>query len=398
MNRPFRPRFNVLQLEERTVPATWNATLANGSLTITQVTPLGAADTLNVTDSASSIVLQDVGANTTPIPAAGIANVTLNLLLDSGAGRTVNYDLTSQRTGNLTLNMSSGNQTLNVNGMTGTAGVGGNMSIYTVNGNDNFNLAVAHDFSIGGSLTVNSGTGTDSLVLGSAFVPSVVTVGGNLIDTGTNNFTLDAGSSIGGLLSINSYSKNSMFGAYNFFANQGTPSVVGGSVNITTGNGGVFNNVFQFQGIIGGGMTLNLGNSLNDQVITTVTSVFGGNFSVIGGSFGTTIDIDGALIGGSVNLNLSKSTQLNSVTIRNNVTIGGSAVTITGGAGTDVVDYAGHAAKAALSSYLGAGDDQFILEAGSQVASLYIDFGAGNDTFTNNFGAPFYFSARFVNL
>jgi hypothetical protein len=189
-----------------------------------------------------------------------------------------------------------------------------------------------------------------------------------------------------------------MFGNYNFFANNGTPSVVGGGVSITTGNGGAFNNVFQFQGIIGGGLTLNLGNSLNDQVISTVTAIFGGNFNVVGGSFGTTIDVDGSLIGGSVNLNLSKSTQLNSVTFRNNVTIGGSAVTITGGAGTDVVDFAASAPRAAVSSYLGAGNDQFILEAGSKLASLYVDFGLGADTFTNNFGAPFTFSTRLINL
>jgi len=63
---------------------------------------------------------------------------------------------------------------------------------------------------------------------------------------------------------------------------------------------------------------------------------------------------------------------------------GGQAIAIMGGAFAGQVEYAGNGSQTHLTAFLGAGNDNLTLDAGSILASLYADFGPGTDTFTDN--------------
>ena len=72
--------------------------------------------------------------------------------------------------------------------------------------------------------------------------------------------------------------------------------------------------------------------------------------------------------------------------------------TYRGGSGSDFVTLGATATDMLFAALTADGDDLFIIDPGTDVDYLYIDFGLGNDTLDNQLGDPLPFDHKFINL
>ncbi len=220
--------------------------------------------------------------------------------------------------------------------------------------------------SIGGDLLVSAGSGDQTVNLN---VASPLTVSGVvMLDLNGGNDTLSDnvnGIDIGGDLSL--------YGV-NQFTNLGTL-------------------------LVGGHWTIDnrIANGLS-MIVDAGTIDLTGDFTYLGGAADDTVDFSsgfpGLLIGGDIDLQMGDGN--NAATLQSGV-FGGTSISYLGGSGMDefVLGLAGNDAD--VTANLGAGDDLFELQATASVHTLFVDFGAGNDMFVNDYGA-FDFPATLLSL
>jgi len=433
-----KTRLVLERLEDRLTPASFNLIYSGGSLTITQKTPLaGATDTLNVTDNITPnmIVLTDAGAggNTTNVDTTGVSNVTLNLLPNTvpATTRMITYDLgASGRPGDLKLNLSNGDQSLDINDNGGSGPIFDDLKISAGAGNDSITAAATGTLSVTDSVAITLGSGPKSIALGSTAIGDdlnintkngteaialgaapgqTFTVAGNVdIDTGTGNntltmgfvgigtaavsgnlnadgmtfFSLGAGSSVAGNVSLDAETKPM---TYTF--NNG--SSVGGDVSVKNeGNIPLGTSSLSFNGTIGDDLRVTLGNTAGDTI--NVSGSVGDDMTVNAGTHGKTITLTStATVGGDFRAVLG-----NGVTAANFVSITGGAqvgrnvyvkLGNTSNAGGNLLDLSGAQIGGSVNACGGAGADSYLSTSAADTAngptfiggSVDIDFGAG---------------------
>jgi hypothetical protein len=382
----FRP--NVLRLEDRVTPSLTYAYDPNSStVTLTQTTPT-VSGPLVLTVNGDTMDFTDADGSGAVGLSAG-ANLTINLAggnIPTGAVITFSAPLT----GNLTVNLNSGAKL--ATSLAGT--VFGNVTIN--GGSDNQDVSFFDGFSVGGNLSVNLGTGNDTLF------PGVINVGGNATFTGiNNNIVLLPGTSVGGNLMV---SPDNVQNVNDVLVVQPN-AVVGGFVNFT-GSAGA-SDLVQIQGVVGGGVTFNaLSNSVTSLVdqLQIVGGTVGGSVTYNAGSGNEGFLSMACVIGGSVSLNWTGVGTMKTADIGG--VIGGGSVSYSGGTATvgQVVMY--HAiSNASVSARYGSQASNttktFVLGPPpmTTLRSLYVDFGTGGKkTFINGYGAKPPFPITIVNL
>jgi hypothetical protein len=382
-------RFGLEQLEDRCTPALTFAFDGLGDLTVSGFTSTG---TLDVTATAANTFTFDDGVNTIMANAIVPKNLTINLGSEADM---VNFDLAgNSMSGSLSIDSGGGGDTVSLGSGAGGS-IAGNLSLSRTGSS----VSVVN-MSIGGNVTDNNTTGsaTTGLTL------TACTVGGSLTyNGGTTADQVTLGTSlIGGNVTAN------LGNGLNLFDFSSAAGVIGGNVSVTSGTGSATGATANLAGIIGGSVTLNFGFGGGGQTnAVTFTGTIGGNFTYLGGNGADHLDTFSGLIGGSANFNLG-SGSTTSVSAGNTLnftgTVGGGSFTYTGGIGIDNVTFAGHAGRAAVNVNLGGGTGTFVLgsSATTSLASLYLDFGTSGTgithTFTNNYGAAFYFPVTIKNL
>src|SRR5262249_50380805 len=100
----------------------------------------------------------------------------------------------------------------------------------------------------------------------------------------------------------------------------------------------------------------------------------------------------GAVIAGSAFFSLASAGTTaatgNNLDFQAGAEIDGPSISYIGGVGVDSVAFNGMTNNSRATFFLGAGTDPSPLGPTTTLASLFIDFGAGIDTFNNNAGAP----------
>jgi len=443
MKPQHKARLVLERLEDRLTPASFHLSYSGGSLTITQTAPLaGATDTLNVTDNITPhmIVLTDAGAggNTTNVDTARVSNVSLNLLPNSvpATTRVVTYDLgPGGRSGDLKLNLSSGAQALDINDNGGTGPILRKLTIDAGAGSDSITAAATGSLAVKDSVAISLESGTQSIVLGNTAIGDdldvttksattsislgaasgqTFTVGGNVdIDTcsGSNTltmgfvgigtavvngnldassltfFSLDAGSSVAGRVSLDAGNRPM---TYTF--NNG--SSVGGKVSIRNeGNTPLASSTLLFYGTLGDDLYITLGDTAGDTVI--LSGSVGGDMRVKAGSHGKTISLAStASVTGDFSAWLGNAgTGVNIVSITAGAQIGrnvhvklGSTTT----AGGNLLDLSGAKIGGSVKVWGGSGGDTYLSSSAADTAngptfiggSVYIDFGKGPNSAT----------------
>ncbi|MGF1581942.1 MAG: hypothetical protein ACFCD0_21665 [Gemmataceae bacterium] len=302
----------------------------------------------------------------------------------------------------------------------------GNLTLRTGGLNDNIAVVLNPGASINGDLTIDSGIGTDSVLLGG---DAGSTIGGNVSLRNANTVSVSGTGvfSIGGSILVNSFQENdnSSFTLSNVF--------VGRDVSVQTGNGG---DIVMLSGsVIGGSASAFLGNALTSQSFMLDGSSVGGRLSVLtGNGDADAITLTAASVGGPAYVNMFNGFGTNQFSFDADSSIGGSLVLL-GGSGTDQVntfegilagnfyanlgggqndlDFTGSSLFGTSISYFGgAGDDGILFEpatisqarlfaslgAGadsvalntSGLQGLFLDFGAGSDTFTQTVPLPLF--------
>jgi hypothetical protein len=348
----------------------------------------------------------------------------------SNTGNGLSVDLDTGLVGNLSIQANNGLRSISLTG--GDNSIGGNLYLTAGTGNQTVNLATTADLAVLGKATVVLGAGNDSISTGAGL--SVDVTGDARFDLGTGSDTFGTGLggdlTVGGSLNVRGGNTVSIQGALTV---TGNISIISNFENVaslfTTTAGVTTPGNFSYYG----------GNRTDTVNLGTAADVIDGNVyvylgtNILGGD--QQFDISGALIGGNVNVNAGNvlisggnnyvsdaDTQVDgNIYIRfgtgfgsNDVdiagTIGGQfdtphTVSYVGGAGVDNVTLelvslsAGPGEDQTVNFYanLGAGADVFVLEAANPLNQLFVDFGAGVDVFTNNFGA-FTFPAFLLHL
>jgi hypothetical protein len=301
---------------------------ATGTLTSTQILDLGPV-TVDTNGPGGAVRF----ASTTTSTITPVNNLVINMLNGTS---TLTVDLDSALAGFLNVSLGNGARTMAMTGASNS--LGGSLTVNGGTGIQNIQVAVNSPLTVGGSMSISVGAGDD--VVGTS--GRNVSVTGNLQMTGVNSFTNTAAINAGGnvLFDVSGEAVNSSF-------MDSSPLTTGGNFTY-------------------------IGSNANDTIVFSPTTNIGGNV-VIDAKNGT-----------------------NTAALVN--IIGGTQVTYTGGDNADLVTYGMTGATPSLNLFFGPGDDVFTLQAGANVgASLNLDFGPGNNTFNNNFGA-FTFNAQLNGL
>ncbi len=359
-------------LEDRLTPsyALFFDGLGNLSISGTPTTPGGAMIDIIVTAPGTYDITLDGNPIGTPLVALG----NLDIRVNSPTTDMITIDLGGNSIpGNLSITTGVGDDMVAV---FGPGSIGGNVRLdgvdtyiqdsVTVGGNFYSNtrdneIAFFDFFAsfIGGNLTHISGNNIDNVNIGETFVGGSVYLN---LGFDENGFTLDGLSFIGSNLTY--------FGgsAGDDLSLDGT---IGGNAYLNMAPAlDLFTNTFEFTGSIGGSLTY-IGGLGADEILTFSGALAGSAYFNMGGG-DNTLDTTGA-------------------------SISGPSFTYFGGFNTDTLTLDGTWALTRVFASLGAGDDEFTLGP-IDLSFLYVDFGVGTDTFTDNFGGPFFFPTFLLNL
>lgn len=263
-----------------------------------------------------------------------VNNLTVNML--DGSSSDLDIGIDNSLSGNLQANLGDGARLLTLTGVDNS--YGGQVTITGGTGDQTVDLAVNNDLSVGGNLTINLDGGND------------------VADENGNNINVTGDAS---LIGVNTF---------------------------------VNNNVMMF----GGNLLFDVSGDSNNSIFSDNSPItIAGNFTYVGNSGDDTIIFDTTSeVGGNMLINAGGG---NNTAVLVNV-LGGNSVIYNGGSGVDMVTYGTSGASATLDISLGAGDDNFTLNAGTGINSpLTVNFGTGADTFTNNYGL-FDFNANLNGL
>ncbi len=321
-------------------------------------------------------------ASTTPAD-----SLELNMLNNTG---NVEMDLINPVIAFLTLNLGNGDRNVD---FTGTSNnplrdlvISANVGDQNVALSTNAALAVA-------TLDIDLGVGFDTVDENG----NDLIISEDLFFRGVNVFENDGILSVTGMASIG----NGFEVENSVFANN-TSMNVGGRLTYT---GGAGRDEVRLNGVI----DTNIGSQtivdLGDNITGGTQSVLLDNPNAsIGGSLlvdstsavnpDSFVSVPGAVLGGNVVINFGDGP--------NTAVIGGTFIGISvlyvGGNGVDDVTFGTTGNPANVNIKLRGGDDTFTLLAGANInPRLRVDFGSGNDVFTNNFG-PFTFDTILLNL
>ncbi len=309
-----------------------------------------------------------------------VNKMTVNMLNNSGSN--LNVDLDNAFAGELALNLGDGARALNLTGASNS--FGGNLTITGGSDAQTVEVAVNNDLSVTGNMIVDLGQGNDSVDEDGR----MISVTGSLTFAGVNTFDNGGTMSVGGNVTVNTASET----ATTVFDNDASMTI-GGNFTYTGGNGR--DEVTLDSAVattIAGFATIDLGN--NTAGGTQIASLNSAATSVGGAvtvkstnasSPDSFASLAGTTLGGDIDINLGGG--LNDAAILG--LFGGTTVKYNGGSSTDNVTFGttGNAADANIK--LSSGDDTFLLKAGTSIsptAAFRVDFGGGNDTFTNQYG------------
>ncbi len=299
MTKKQNAKVEVMLLEDRWAPASFNWSLVGSTATITQVTP--SATTIEIDDDGTSISITSDGSTTT-IPVAQ-PNVTYNFL---GAETvTIDYDAMGIRAGNVTLNTGVTGRMIDVDGTAPGNGVGGNLTIKAGSGSDSVTVDF---FSIGGSLNVDAGLGIDQVSVG---VSAFSTIGSNVTITSAELLIFGIGGGAGSTFAGGNVLFNNMSALGATTVTVGNGTFIGGNWTYLGGSGAdsiELSSILADSSFVGGQAYLNLGNQLpTDTSVVNIVGGIGTNLTVIGGTLGSesiTTAMD-SFVGGNINLMLS---------------------------------------------------------------------------------------------
>jgi hypothetical protein len=387
MKRTFGKRLWFEVLEDRTVPAlllqldgVGNLTgifgVPDGDVTLTMT----ADDEINVNEDGNDLGTYSVPGNLT----VSLGNVAAATLVD-----VIMDDAAFSGSMSVTLGNALGGYSFSIDGGAGSAGsIGGNLTVRTGSGPDLVDIGADFDsgaggMSIGGNLTVDTGADDDSF-----FINDLTIIQGTVRGTNVNQFELfdSAVAGEGALIEGHLYLTASEVVNNNFFLdgnNLGGSSRVEGNVIIKGVNGPAAgpSDTVDVQCDVLGSVIAKMGNGANTVTINS-TAVIAGNVVVTGGNATDIISLDstgagdGAVVLGSVTVNAKNGS--NVFTVDTDSVVLGPQITYIGGNNDDEVTFDGTAIGARFTALLAAGIDT--LNLGSNLlASLYVDFGSGVD-------------------
>ena len=359
-----RPRLEVL--EDRCAPAV-NILFDGSNLTITG----DPGTTLLITQNPADVtVTDDFGAYG---PYAVTGNITA-ALTNTVAARSITYALgANAANGNVSISTGTvlGGNTVTV---TGAGSIAGDFRVTGGNGSE---TVIIQEASIAGSVVLNLYGAYDAALVGTV---TPVTIDGNLIGTGVNEFELFDNSSVGGHVILNSAGEIAAATNYFFDGGLGTESKVGGSVFISTGavTGA---GLFVFQGQIAGNLvaSLNVAPTSNTITVDSSAQIFG-NVTIKGynSSDNVTFAAGSTVLG---RIFVYGGNGIDTLTL--NGTVLGRSIIFSGGNGRDTLQVGATASmgSARLFGYLGNGIDTYRADVAATLFSAYIDYGPGVDIF-----------------
>ncbi len=356
--------------------------LATNSLISTQVSDPGP---ITVDNNGAVNAFRFVNGGTSTLTPAN--HLTLNML--NGSGTALTLDLDNPHIGDVVLNLGDGSRTASFTGALNS--IGGSLHVTGGTGSQTVNAAVNARLLVGANLNIDTGAGPDTFSTGA----NGLGVTGFANVSGVNTLNNGGLMTIGGSFTFNTSTDNEN----STLSNTGTLSV--GGLFIYTGGTGRDSILLTGAGgnNFGGNMLISLGDNIllgSQTVDIGAPATLSGKLTA--SSIATTnTDIlktaAGVVINGDIDVNLGGGT--NELELRG--TFGGANVKFNGGSGNDKATYGLTGNPVDPNIKLSSGDDQFILEAGTQIASqLRVDFGGGSDSFTNNYG-NFDFDANLLN-
>jgi hypothetical protein len=378
-------------LEDRLTPAfTFQYTPSIDLWTLTQTQNDG--DVVVTVDGANDLSVSEGGG---PAVTVGVANGSLRLTMLSNTDD-VSVTLDGGLGGNLTINLQSGARDLQLDGAANF--VGSNLSITAGTGDQTVDLSDNAPLTVGGSVSIDLGLGDDTVTTSG----EDVLIGSNFTMRGVNTWSSTDTVVVGGNLAMYANTEN-IDSVFDLFGTGST--VVGGSFTYLGGN--ARDRVFLNNDvIIGGNVNINLGNDVSGlfpQVVNLDDALIGGSVTITGGTISGSELIDsnaGTTIGGNIYINTGTlGSPGDTVTLLGS--IGGNSVTVLTGMGADSVTYAMTGSNPRVYASLGFGSDTFTLGTGAgnpDLGYLYIDFGASVDSFDNNYIGAFPFPVFLRNL
>jgi hypothetical protein len=241
-------------------------------------------------------------------------------------------------------------------------------------------------FTAAENVDIDTGTGNNTLTMGFVGIGTAA-VSGNLDASGMTFFSLGAGSSVAGRVSLDAETKPM---TYTF----NTGSSVGGSVSIRNeGNTPLASSTLLFNGTIDDDLHVTLGNTAGDTI--SVSGSVGGNMNVNGGNHGKTITLSStASVGDDFSARLGNGvTGANIVSITAGAQVGGNVYVKLGNttnAGGNLLDLSGAKIGGSVTAQGGSGADTYLSSSAADTAngatfigeSVHIDFGAGPNNAT----------------
>lgn len=375
-------------------PFTFNALLRNlngfdhqyvlitNSLVSTQVADHGPV-TVDNNGLANSFRFNN-GGTSSLTPAS---NLTINML--NGSGTNLSLDLDNAHTGDVVLNLGDGGRTASMTGSLNS--IGGSFHLTGGTGIQSIFAAATTRLLVGGNLNVDLGAGIDPFTSSG----NGMGISGFASLANVNTFSNAGNTSIGGAFTFNTTSDNqnssitdsgifSVGGLFTYNGGTARDSVLLTSASATNLGGDVLINLGDNIGL--GTQTVDIDAPATLAGKLTIISIASANADIARTATGVTIN-------GNIDVNLGGGN--NEVQLRG--TFGGTDVKFNGGSGNDKATYGLTGNPVDPNIKLSSGDDQFILEAGSQINNLLrVDFGGGSDSFTNSYG-NFDFDANLLN-
>ncbi len=357
--------------------------LASATLTSTQVEDIGP---ITVDNNGLSNSIRFIGGGTSSL--TPVTHLNINML--NGSGSSLDVDLDNAIAGNLNIGLGDGIRALNLTGSNNS--IGADLTITGGSSAQTVEVAVGNALTVGGNALFNLGTGNDTVDEDG----KNIAITGNLDFVGVNSFKNNGTMTVGGNLTVNSIGETdaTLFDDDSSLSIAGNFAFTGGSGRDTVSlDGSIGTNINGTAAIILGDNTM--GGTQLASLDSAVTSI-AGNLTVSSTgalSLDRFVSNAGTALGGDIDINLGGGA--NDAAILG--LFGGSSVKYNGGSGIDNVTYGLAGVAVDPNIKLSTGNDTFVFNAGSSIDNLLrVDFGGGNDSFTNNYGA-FDFDASLLN-
>ncbi len=356
--------------------------VATNSLTSNEIVNTAIGDINVVIDPVTGWVVADGG------PITFAAGLSINLLDGSGWG--LNLQNEDGLNGNLNIDLGDGNRVLQFTGNTNE--ISGDLTIAGGTGSQAIWLDLLDALVVAGHLGINLGAQGDQIapIQNGVEADSMTLVGVNqLVNHGIVAVANDVVFDVSGEAEssfFNDYGQLLVFGNMSYFGGNGRDAILFDS----SGGSGV-----------AGGFFANLGDNLaatsQSVIVNADTGIFGPVTVLSTNSLGSDVfrSMPTTTLAGNIFVGLGGGTNVGNFGHENLA----NSIAYLGGAGVDAVYLQTTGVTPAnFNIVLGAGDDELALEASTNIGDLLrVDFGGGDDLFTNNKG-NFTWETRLLNL